>query len=396
MRRGCGGSSARRPAGPKFALLFSSGIDILHFGRITNTEQPLTIDPAQNTYPYEGEQPPKKRRRGSKAAAGESPAQPAAAGAAGSAAAAGSGESAGAASLTGEFSGAAGTTGESADAGSPPAAAPSPASGGTPPPPDDGAGQGPEPPAQDPEKRMPFLDHLEELRWRLIWSILAVIAAAVGCYIFIDEIVVLLVHPAPADIKLIFLSPTEAFMTYIKVAAYAGLVVALPFVALQFWRFVMPGLYEKERRAVGPIVIFTVLCFLVGALFAYFLIIPFGLKFLLSYQTDFLVANITIGKYLGFVVTLLLVFGLVFELPVLAYFLSLIGVLTPDFLRKKRRYGILILFVIAAILTPPDAFSQMMLAIPLLILYEISIWVSAAVHRKRKSREAEREKQWAG
>ena len=346
----------------------------MHLGPITKAELPLTIDPAQNTYPYEGDSAPKRRRRKAKPAAGESPAQPAAA----EAVSADAGEAV------------------SPDAASPPADAPSSNSGGTPPPPDDGAGQGPEPAAQDREKRMPFLDHLEELRWRIIWSVLAVIAAAVGCYFFIDEIIAILVHPAPKDIKLIFLSPTEAFMTYIKVAAYAGLVVSLPFVAWQFWRFVMPGLYEKERRAVGPIVVFTVLCFLVGALFAYFLIIPFGLKFLLSYQTDFLVANITIGKYLGFVVTLLLVFGLVFELPVLAYFLSLIGVLTPQFLRSKRRYGILILFIVAAVLTPPDAFSQMMLAIPLLILYEISILVSAAVQRKRKRREAEREREWAG
>ena len=299
----------------------------MHLGPITTAELPLTIDPAQNTCPYEGESAPKRRPGQAKSAAEENPAQPA---------------------------------------------------------------------AQDHEKRMPFLDHLEELRWRLIWCVLAVVVTAVGCYFFIDTIIALLVHPAPKDIKLIFLSPTEAFMTYLKVAGYAGLVIALPFVAWQFWRFVMPGLYAKERRAVGPIVIFTVICFVAGALFAYFLIIPFGLKFLLSYQTDFLIANITIGKYLGFVVTMLLVFGFVFELPVLAYFLSLIGVLTPDFLRKKRRYGILILFIVAAILTPPDAFSQMMLAIPLLILYEISILVSAAVQRQLKRREAEREREWAG
>ncbi len=251
-------------------------------------------------------------------------------------------------------------------------------------------------PNNDKEKRMPFLEHLEELRWTLIRSVLVVIVAAVGCYFFVNQIVALLVRPAPAGIKLVFLSPTEAFMTYIKVALWAGVVAAFPFVSWQFWRFVMPGLLPKERQAIGPIVLFTVLCFIVGALFAYFLIIPFGLEFLLSFQSDFLVANITIGKYLSFVVTLLLVFGLVFELPVLAYFLSLIGVLTPEFLRSKRRYGILIIFIVAAILTPPDAFTQTMLAIPLIILYEISIWVSAAVNRKRKARQIEQEKQWAG
>ncbi|HQG44195.1 MAG TPA: twin-arginine translocase subunit TatC [bacterium] len=313
----------------------------------------MTIDPAKNTYPYEGDSAPKRKRRAAKKTAEEASA-PAAA-----------------------------------------AAAPPPASPAGP----YQSTEDPKSPQSDPantEKRMPFLDHLEELRWRIIWSLLAVVAAAVGCYFFVDQIVALMVHPAPKDIKLIFLSPTEAFMTYLKVAGYAGLVVAFPFVAWQFWRFVVPGLYAKERKAVGPIVLFTVLCFAVGALFAYFLIIPFGLKFLLSYQSDFLVANITIGKYLSFVVTMLLVFGLVFELPVLAYFLSLIGVLTLQFLRSKRRYGILIIFIIAAILTPPDAFTQMMLAIPLLFLYEFSIFVSAAVYRKRRQRQSEEEKQWAG
>ncbi|HPR89631.1 MAG TPA: twin-arginine translocase subunit TatC [bacterium] len=316
----------------------------------------MTIDPAKDTYPYEGDSAPKRKRRTPKKAAEETSA-PAAA-----------------------------------------AAAPPPAAPAAPAEPHQSTEE-PKSPQSDPtnvEKRMPFLDHLEELRWRIIWSLLAVVAAAVICYFFVDQIVALLVHPAPGDIKLIFLSPTEAFMTYLKVAGYAGLVTAFPFVAWQFWRFVVPGLYAKERKAVGPIVFFTVICFAVGALFAYFLIIPFGLKFLLSYQSDFLVANITIGKYLTFVVTMLLVFGLVFELPVLAYFLSLIGLLTPQFLRSKRRYGILIIFIVAAILTPPDAFTQLMLAIPLLILYEISIWVSAAVHRKRKVRQAEEEKQWAG
>ncbi len=332
----------------------------------------MTIDPAKNTYPYEGDSAPKRKRRTPKKTAAESSTAP---------------ES----STSAEAS-------QSAEAATPaaPEAPPPPAAAVPPPPPPPQDTSSPQGEPANVEKRMPFLDHLEELRWRIIWSLLAVVAAAVGCYFFVDQIVALLVHPAPGDIKLIFLSPTEAFMTYLKVAGYAGLVVAFPFVAWQFWRFVVPGLYAKERKAVGPIVLFTVLCFLVGALFAYFLIIPFGLKFLLSYQSSFLVANITIGKYLSFVVTMLLVFGLVFELPVLAYFLSLIGLLTPQFLRSKRRYGILIIFIVAAILTPPDAFTQLMLAIPLLFLYEISIWVSAAVTRNRRQRQAEEEKQWAG
>ncbi len=240
----------------------------------------------------------------------------------------------------------------------------------------------------DPEKRMPFLDHLEELRWTIIRCLVAVSLSSAVCYFFSRQIIEILRYPGPKDMKLIFLSPTEGFMIYIKVSIFAGLIAALPYVSYQFWKFVVPGLLEKERRLVRPIVLYTVLCFLIGAAFAYFLIIPFGLKFLMSFQTEFLEANITIGKYLGFVVTLLLVFGVVFELPVLAYLLTHIGLLTPEFLRSKRRYGIVIIFIVAAILTPPDAFTQTMLAVPLMLLYEISIWVSAAVRKRKDLQEA--------
>lgn len=238
--------------------------------------------------------------------------------------------------------------------------------------------------SKDPEKRMPFLEHLEELRWTIIRSMIGVILAAIVCYIFSKEIIELLRKPAPEDFKLIFLAPTEGFLIHIKVAMYAGFVMVIPYVAYEFWRFIVPGLFDKEKKLVPPIVFFTVFCFALGASFAYFVIIPFGMKFLLSFQSEALVATITIAKYLGFVVTIILVFGLVFELPVLAYFLSSIGLLTPEFMRSKRPYSIVIIFIMAAVLTPPDVFTQSMLAIPLIILYEISILVSKAVNRKRK------------
>ncbi|MBN2355783.1 twin-arginine translocase subunit TatC [candidate division KSB1 bacterium] len=246
------------------------------------------------------------------------------------------------------------------------------------------------------EARMPFLDHLEELRWTIIRSLVSIAVAAVGCYFIAREIIDILIKPAPSDLTLIFLSPTEAFITYLKVAGYGGLVVALPYVSFQIWKFILPGLYAKERKLVLPVAFFTVFCFVLGALFAYFVIIPFGLRFLLSFQTDYLIANITIGKYLGFVVTLLLVFGLVFELPVLSYFFSIIGLLTPDFLRRKRRYGIVIIFLMAALMTPPDAFTQTMLAVPLVLLYEVSIWVSAAVQKKRYPVKTDKQDDLAG
>ena len=237
------------------------------------------------------------------------------------------------------------------------------------------------------EKKMPFLEHLEELRWTLMRSMIAILLGAIICFIFSKQLVDFLRMPGPDDLKLIYLSPTEGFMIYIKVALFSGLVVALPYVSYEFWKFVVPGLLSKERKLVPPIVFFTVFCFLLGGSFAYLVIIPFAMNFLLGFQTEYLEATITIGKYLGFVVTLILVFGVVFELPVLSFFLSKVGLLTPDFLRSKRRYGIVTIVIIAALLTPPDIFTQIMLAIPLIILYEISIYVSAAVVRKKKDQE---------
>jgi sec-independent protein translocase protein TatC len=237
---------------------------------------------------------------------------------------------------------------------------------------------------------MSFLEHLEALRWTILKSLIAVLVAAVGCYFFSRHIVTFLRMPGPENLKLIYLAPTEGFMIYIKVSIFSGLVVALPYVAYEFWKFVVPGLLDKERRLVRPIALFTTLCFLIGAAFAYTVIIPFGLKFLLGFQTDFLEANLTIGKYLGFVVTIIFVFGMVFELPVLSYFLTHVGIITPEFIRDKRPYGIVLIFIMAAILTPPDIVTQLMLAGPLILLYEISIWVSRAVSRKKR-RQASRE-----
>ena len=237
------------------------------------------------------------------------------------------------------------------------------------------------------DKTMPFLDHLEELRWTLLRSISAIVIGAIVCFFFSEEIVTFLRNAGPADLKLIYLAPAEGFMTYIKVSIFSGLILTLPYVAWEFWRFIVPGLLDKERSLVPSIVFFTVLCFGIGAVFAFKVIIGLGLNFLLGFQTDFLEANITISKYLGFVVTLVLVFGVVFELPVLSYFLTRIGVLKPSFLKEKRAYGIVTIFIVAAMITPPDIFTQLMLAGPLILLYEISIWVSAFVYRRKRNRD---------
>ncbi len=232
------------------------------------------------------------------------------------------------------------------------------------------------------EKVMPFLDHLEELRSRLIKSIVAIFVATIGCYFFSKDIMAILTRPFPSQQKLIFLAPTEAFVVHLKLALFAGIFVALPYLFYQLWQFVVPGLFEKERKYVPLVVFFSTFFFVSGAAFCYFVIIPFGLNFLLGWGGDSLDASITIREYLKFVTMLVMVFGIVFELPLLSFFLTKMGMLTPEFMRKNRRYGIVLTFILAAILTPPDIVTQLFLAGPLLILYEISIMVSKFTLKK--------------
>ncbi|NOZ61517.1 MAG: twin-arginine translocase subunit TatC [Calditrichaeota bacterium] len=234
------------------------------------------------------------------------------------------------------------------------------------------------------EKVMPFLDHLEELRQRLLKSLLSVILLSIGSYFVSHEIMQILLHPYPRNEKLIFLAPTEGFIVHIKIALFAGILLSLPVIFYQLWQFVSPGLYKKEKKYIPVFVFVSVFFFAVGALFCYFIIIPYGLNFLLSFGSDQLQPTIRIQDYLKFVTLLIIVFGTIFELPLLAYFLTRLGILTPDFLRSKRRYGIVLIFFVAAILTPPDVFTQVCLALPLILLYEISIWVSKFVYRKQE------------
>jgi len=238
------------------------------------------------------------------------------------------------------------------------------------------------------EKVMPFLDHLEELRQRLLKCIFSILLFSFVSYFFAKQIMKILLRPYPKEEKLIFLAPTEGFITYIKISIFVGIILSLPVIFYQLWKFIAPGLYKKERRYIPLIVFFSTLFFLIGALFCYFIIIPFGLNFLLGFSADQLEPNIQIKEYLKFVTLLIMVFGIIFELPLLSYFLTKMELLTPEFMRSKRRYGIVIIFIIAAILTPPDVVTQLFLAGPLIILYEISIWVSKIVVL-RKSRKAD-------
>ncbi len=257
------------------------------------------------------------------------------------------------------------------------------------------------------EKEMPFLEHLEELRSRLIKSLLAVAFFTMVSWFFIDHIFTFLVTPYkqaialanekikdPAQtqaLRLIYLNPTGGFMIFLKLAITVGILASIPVIVYQLWQFVAPGLLAKEKRIVPWIVFFTTFCFLAGAAFCYFVVLKYGLGFLLTFQSETLAPMISIDEYFGFVTILLVVFGLVFEMPVIAYFLTRVGLLTPEFLRQKRRYGIVAMVVAAAVLTPStDAFTMMLLAVPLLMLYEISIWVSrVALPKERKETLAE-------
>jgi len=246
------------------------------------------------------------------------------------------------------------------------------------------------------DKEMPFLDHLEELRWRLIKSIAAVIISAIVVYFFSDQVLSLLIKPyndaiaylQKADAqKLIFLTPTGGFMIRIKLSVFMGIIISLPIIFYQLWQFIVPGLLSKERKYVPVVVLFSTLCFLLGAAFCYLLVLRYGLRFLLDFETADLVATISINEYLSFVTMLILVFGLVFELPILSFFLTKLGLVTPAFLRHYRRHGIVTMVVLAAIITPPDVFTQLLLAAPLAILYEISIFVSRLAMKKEKEEE---------
>jgi sec-independent protein translocase protein TatC len=237
------------------------------------------------------------------------------------------------------------------------------------------------------EKRMSFLGHLEELRWRILKSMAVVVAASIVAYIFSEHLLNLLTRPVPSDVQMIFTTPAGAFLVRIKVALIFGLLASLPVVFYQAWQFVFPGLLESEIKMVVTLVFSATICFLLGAAFVLLVILPLGLRFLFSFQTSQLVPMPDINSYIGFAGRLFLAFGVVFQLPLVSFILSKMGILTPDFLRRKRRYAIVVIFAAAAILTPPDVITQVMLAIPLVLLYELSVWISAVASRERPVKE---------
>ena len=236
------------------------------------------------------------------------------------------------------------------------------------------------------EKKIPLTAHLQELRKRLILSFIAVGVGFVLCYALADTLFNILAFPLlkvmPAGGTLVFTSVAEAFFTYMKVAFIAGLILASPFVLYQVWAFIAPGLYRNEKRYVVPFVFLGSFFFALGILFGYFVAIPIGFKFLLGYATDFIKPMPSMKEYLSFSIKFLLAFGLVFEFPVVLLLLSKIGLVDAKKLARQRKYAILLIFVFAAVMTPPDFISQVLMALPLMGLYELSIILSKFFGKK--------------
>jgi sec-independent protein translocase protein TatC len=276
---------------------------------------------------------------------------------------------------------------------------------------------------KDGEGEMSFLEHLEELRWHIIRSLIAIIAFMIVAFIFKQVLFdTVLLAPSNKDfitnrafcqlghfiaeklntankdmlcinthhLNLISIKMAGQITTHIVVAMVAGLILAFPFVIREFWSFFKPALHSNEARHARGAVVASSLLFFTGVLFGYFILAPLSIHFLTSYQVSTEVVNqINVRSYIGTLTSICLATGLVFELPIIAFFLTKIGIITPSFMRKYRKHAIVVIFILAAIITPPDVFSQTLVAVPLLILYEVSIFISAGVIRSKEKRHAE-------
>jgi sec-independent protein translocase protein TatC len=227
---------------------------------------------------------------------------------------------------------------------------------------------------------MGFFDHLEELRWRLLKALGSIFVLAIAVFIFSEDLLQAVIEPLraiDAKVRLQYLSPQYIFVVRLELAMLGGLLLGIPVLIYQIWMFIAPGLTKKERRYAPWVIISFILCFSGGAAFSYFIVFPQALAFLMGMAVPGIDANIDIAKYISFFMRLILAFGIVFEMPVLAFILTKAGLLTPWFMRSYRSYAVVIIFVLAAILTPPDAITQVMLGVPLWLLYEVSIGISA-------------------
>lgn len=236
------------------------------------------------------------------------------------------------------------------------------------------------------DRPMTLVEHLEELRRRLFISVLAFAAGTILSFLVVERILTVLIRPVGS---VVFTAPTEAFFIRIKVAALAGVFISLPVILYQIWRFVSVGLTATERRYTRSLLPFSLLLFAGGGAFAFFAIMPVGVRFLLSYQTPTLVPMISIGAYTSFATAFVLSFGLVFQMPIVILFLARIGVVTPASLAAGRRYALLGIVVLSAVLTPGgDLVSQLLMAVPTYLLYEASIWIARVAAPRRGVQES--------
>jgi sec-independent protein translocase protein TatC len=233
---------------------------------------------------------------------------------------------------------------------------------------------------------MSFFDHLDELRKRFIYIAIVVIIATIICFSFVEEILAILTGQAD-NLELIYTTPAEAFMSQIRLAFIAGVVITLPFSLYNLLAFIMPALRKAEKRSVIILVFFMVFLFFLGVSFGFYVVFPFALKFFLGFATEGLIPLFTISRYISFVISFLVGFGVVFQIPLVFWFLGKFSIVSSTFLRANRKYALLIIAILSAVITPPDIFSQVLMIGPLMVLYEIGVLLVRLTERKRKKME---------
>lgn len=239
-----------------------------------------------------------------------------------------------------------------------------------------------------PQAEMSFFEHLDELRKRLIYIAFAILIGAIICYNFVDQILFFLTMPA-GDLELIYTTPAEAFMSQIRLSLTAGVVVAMPFIIYQILAFILPGLYRPEKKSLLLMVFSMLFLFVLGISFGYFIVFPYALFFFLGFAKEGLTALFSISSYISFAFSFLLAFGLAFQVPLIFWFFGYLGLVSSEFLKRNAKYALLIIAIIAAIITPPDVFSQIMMIIPLYVLFQTGIFLVRLTERKRAKINAE-------